>query len=196
MCWHDSQRATRLYTRNFFPQGEQMKKNKIVIYFFLLLTLVFLIPKVIFAENWEYHGTTVLGDHFYSRETVISPNKNIFRVWQKTVYSEEGRKKIKEMYDGIFLKAIDAALNLDEKQKEIKKKDIKNWPGPKYSLNFEEFDCKNGTYRDLFFTYYKDDGEKWSDFGTNTLSDPPFSPCLPGTAIEALWKKICLGEQN
>jgi len=63
-------------------------------YFYLIGLVVFLLlTGQALAAGWILYDKSGIGDMYYDKSSIKKVNQNIIRVWDKTLYNENGRKK-------------------------------------------------------------------------------------------------------
>lgn len=133
------------------------------------LVFFFLFTNQILAAEWIYLGSSSNGDMYYDKSSIKEVNKNIIRVWHKTVYNENGKKEAL-----LFLKNIGKVNAISNP----------------YTLSFEvrllDFNCDNEQYRVSSFFLYDDKGDSIS-----SISDDKWIYIAPDTAYEALKNIVC-----
>lgn len=91
------------------------------------------------AADWILLGASDVGDIYYDKSSVKKINKSMIRVWTKTIFNKDGKKKY-----FLFLKSINEAPD---------KPDIMN-----YELMLNEIDCvkTKGRFSSMTIHYDKE----------------------------------------
>ena len=121
------------------------------------------------AAEWILYNTSHQGKMYYDKSSIKEVNKNIVRVWTKTIFNENGRK----MYFS-FLQSINEAPN---------KFDILN-----YELMLNEIDCLNarGRFSSMTINYDEESVVYWGPkYFSQWMKISPVSP------MGMLKNKVC-----
>lgn len=134
-----------------------------------LIVILFASP-VIGLDDWVEFGRTDNGNIFFLNKAKIEYQKNgIVRVWEKKIYSDEGRKELISAYKKNEFPA--------EKFEKIS-----------YCLGLKEIDCEKDMLRLLSLTFF--------DLNNNVLLSHNYScsnweNIVPISLYSDLYKKLC-----
>jgi hypothetical protein len=107
----------------------------------------------VMGNNWKYYGENEEGSYSYETESLIYSSENIFRLWVKSVYTEEGLSRwIK--WGGMEFQNLSCTFVLSE------------------------FNCAEKSIRYLKIIFYSKNGEvfypmnndEWHFFAPNSMS--------------------------
>ncbi len=139
-----------------------------------LIMLLFLTP-VFSSDDWIEFGRTDNGNSFFYNKVNIERQKNcIVRVWEKKVYSDEGRKEFIQV----------------SKKNDIPTEQYKNIS---YCLGLKEIDCEKNMLRILSLTFY-DSNDKVilsKNYFYNNWEN-----IIPTSLHDGLYKILCGSEKK
>ncbi|OPY05618.1 MAG: hypothetical protein A4E66_02405 [Syntrophus sp. PtaB.Bin001] len=145
---------------------------------FLLVLVIFwgcsvnrnVVPPVFGSSKWVEYETNIYGGNYsYSEETIEHRTKTVVQVWNRVVYSAEGRERyIQDMKDNGI--STDGYENLSETHR----------------LN--EIDCKKGMYNIVSIVDYDRNGKiLFSD----SYKKSEWNNIRFGSMMDKLRKKVC-----
>jgi hypothetical protein len=102
-----------------------MGKFDFVIYLLLLFVVLFVNP--VSGASWVEYGTDRQGNVWsYDKDSLKHTAKNMLQVWEKEVFSTEGRKKHLQEMDNRLPTKVFAKLSYDITSHEINCKELKS----------------------------------------------------------------------
>jgi hypothetical protein len=140
----------------------------------ICLVILLLCTNHAWASDWIFYGALNIGNEYYDKSSVKNVNKNIIRVWTKTLYNDVGK-----------LKNYSALKELDKA------------PVNPYILSHEmvlfEIDCLNAKI--------KVSSKRICDKRGNIVSSEPQShekwkAILSGSNFERLKNEVCSAENH
>jgi hypothetical protein len=114
------------------------------------------------AAKWVNYGTDRMSDGYYDAESMTYPAKDIVRVWEKTIYSTEGRK---------FLE-----------------KDLGIKGAVSESRDLVDLNCRTREFRITNVISFNSSGNMVSD---SNDKDSGWKAIPPESIIEFLYKEVC-----
>jgi hypothetical protein len=125
------------------------------------------------ASDWVFYMKSGMGDEYYDKSRLKRTNKNIIRVWTKTVLNKDGREKYFQ-----FLQSINEAPD---------KSSIVN-----YELMMNDIDCVNakGRFSSMTINYDEDDVVYWGE-----KSFSKWMKITPLSTMDVLKNKVCGGRK-
>jgi hypothetical protein len=136
---------------------------KLGIIFFIIGLSIFGYAEV-WGQDWKYYGETYIGRWLYDAKSLTRPSRDIVRIQEKQIYTEEGVYFMKKEME-------DRGENLS------------------YSIALEEIDCRNKKFRVLQITHYSKSGEIL--FFHNCSDIRYWEYVVPNTVKEILLKAVC-----
>jgi len=126
------------------------------------------------AADWVYYMKSTFGDEYYDKSSIKKVNENIIRVWTKTIFNKDGKKKWFSL-----LKSINEAPD---------KLDILN-----YELMMNEIDCINerGRFTSMTINYDEKAIVYWG-----MKSSSKWMKIEPLSTTGILQNKICSAGKN
>jgi len=118
------------------------------------------------GAEWVYFATTKKGQHYYDRQTVKRANTTV-RVWEKTVYSEDGKRNAEK-----FL------TEMGEYKGQT----------PGHVLTLDEFNCKEAKGRSLSMIIYDIHGKRVAG---SPEGGSEWSHSVPDSVYDRLSKQVC-----
>ena len=121
----------------------------------ICLVIFLLFANQAWAANWIYYDTAPVGHMYYDKSSIKKVNKDIIKVWTKTILNENGKAK----YFSMLNEKDEVPVNSDTLS---------------YEVGFFEIDCVNEKIRSSDSTIYDEKGEviysspkgesgKWND---------------------------------
>jgi hypothetical protein len=120
------------------------------------------------GADWVHYSTSSAGDWYYDKGSIAYTGKDTIKVWQTLVYSERGKQK--EM----------------EARKEAGFYNVK-YDDLKFTLDHYVIKCSTGEVGLSGLAHYSSEGRVIS----STSFPPSYSPILPNTILEGLYKIVC-----
>jgi len=148
--------------------GGKMMKAKHV-HSLICLVIFLLFANQAWAADWIYYAPMSTGHMYYDKSSIKKVNKNIIRVWTKTIFIENGKKQYFS-----FLKSIGKAPD---------NPDMLN-----YQLVLVEIDCVNKKYRISSLSIYD---EKDSILASLPKPSDQWIDIPPNTQMEILKNEVC-----
>ncbi len=150
-------------------------KIKIIIGIWSLLSILSVCE--VRGANWVPFEANNVGDVFYyDKESINNYSGNIVRVWDKEIFSEEGKKNLINVL-------VRTGLSEDKLLQ-------KGYDKVASKTNLIEINCKDKTAGILSLTYYYADGSVLETFDLSGY-DVPRIHINPESAIEKLHNKVC-----
>ena len=106
---------------------------------------------------------------YYNPSKIIHTRNGNVRMWIKVTGKSEKNKAIKN--------GVENGISAEK---------YNNWA---FDEELVEFDCKNQTYRILYYLSYDTDGNVI--YEENLMTNDSFSPVLPDTIVEDIYKLAC-----
>ncbi len=137
------------------------------------------------TSDWVHYGNNALGDNYYYNKVKIKyyPT-NFVRVWNKQIYSVEGRKQ----YLNTLIK------------KGLPENDLlkKGYDRLEYTNTLWEINCKNKTLKLCSLIYYSEGGLVIEQFDYESLFGNLIghSHISPESAEDSLFDKVCSKEKK
>jgi len=149
-------------------KGIDMKTVYSVIFLFCLIILLPVTPVYgsDWVEFWRFDDGSVF---FYNKVNIKHRTKHIVHVWEKGVYSDEGREE-----------------DIQSRRKEGLS--TEGWDKLSHDLTLYEIDCKKRKYQILSGIIYNTDGSIISSF---SFDEPDWDYIPPDTMMDTLRKKVC-----
>jgi hypothetical protein len=163
-------------------KGIYMKKfcSVISLSFLVILLFVVSLPSICFSEmktvkitddGWVFYGKSVLGNHFYDKNSIEHITPSVFKVSEKLKYSKDRKDKI-------------IKLKNDYKQP------MDGWEKLDHEINVYSIDCSDKTVYWIAFRVCDDKGNILDKFVFPYPSLPPLSP--PTMKMnKLLHKEVC-----
>jgi len=136
---------------------------------FGIMTAVILIAGSLcnaWGAEWIYFATTEKGQHYYDKQTVKRSSPNV-RVWEKTVYSEQGKRN---------------AVQFLTETGEYKGQALG------HVLTLGEFNCREAKGRTLSMIIYDVKGKKVAGSPDGASE---WSQIVPDSVYDRLSKQVC-----
>ena len=118
------------------------------------------------GAEWVYFATTAKGTHYYDKQTVKRANTTV-RVWEKTVYSEDGKRNAEK-----FL--TEAGEYKGQKLGHV--------------TTLSEFNCRDAKGRSLSMIIYDVNGKKVAGSPDGASE---WSSIVPDSIYDRLSKQVC-----
>jgi hypothetical protein len=152
-----------------------MNTKAIIIGLFIYLITV----QVVNGADWVFYASDSYGNNlYYDRESIINVSKDVKRVWEKTVYSDEGRSLLISSFKKNFEESF-------EERAFLARKGLQNLS---HTITLWEINCGTREMCLLSSTYYDQNGHVLID----SLSDGKLCVFIvPGTLGEVLFKAVC-----
>jgi hypothetical protein len=144
----------------------KLKNFQSIIY----LVSFFLFTNQAWAADWILYATPNTGNSYYDRSSIEKVNKNIIRVWDKTIFKEDGKTKAFS-----FLKSINKAPN--------------NPDILEFELTLKEIDCVNKKARISSSSIYNKQGNIVFSLPKNVYDE--WQDINPKSVSEILKNKVC-----
>jgi hypothetical protein len=138
---------------------------------FVVIAVVVVFSKgIAHGENWILFNKSRDGTlWYYDSDSIVSPGGgNIKRVWDKSIRTDEWRRRFQETSDK-FNKNIDAmSIN--------------------HTLTLDEFNCSLKAHR---FLQIIDRSKEGREIYSQDIQDSKWGMIPPGSVVESLFKVIC-----
>jgi hypothetical protein len=118
------------------------------------------------GAEWIYFATTEKGQHYYDKQTIKRSSANV-RVWEKAIYSEQGRRN------------AEAFLTEMGKYK---------GQTPGHVLTLDEFNCRETKGRSLSMIIYDIQGKR---VASSPEGGSEWSNIVPDSVYERLSNVVC-----
>lgn len=135
-----------------------------------VLVLFLFVTPVIGSSDWAEYGVSKNDNvYFYNKVSIKHGTDDIVQVWDKMVYSDEGREKDFQYYKkrGWLTEGRDKLS---------------------HQLTLNEINCKKGMNRILSLIEYEKDGGILS---SNSFDKPNWVYIVPGSMMNILQEKVC-----
>jgi hypothetical protein len=147
-----------------------MKTIYSVIFLPCLIILLLVTPVIGSSDDWVEFGRLTNGDVFlYNKVRIKHRTKDIVQVWDKCVYSDEGRE-----------------TEIQEKRK--RGSSTEGYDNLSNTMSLIEIDCKKQMSQFLSITDYDTDGKILFN---HSYDNPTWSHILPESAMDVLRGKVC-----
>jgi len=137
--------------------------NKSRIIFAIIGLIIFSFCVEGWGADWRLYFSGDYGDHYYDTESITHPSKNILRVWEKWVFTEQG--------------VIQMVTEVGEKYKTLS-----------FQIVLSEVDCAEKKFRGLSINSYSKDG---GVLYTKDFQDLNWNFIVPESNGDILYKILC-----
>ena len=117
-------------------------------------------------DRWVYAGHSEFGNntYYYDKESIVKVDKDITKVWLKTVYSEKGKQN-------------------------LIKDNGKEYENLSFAVDQINLNCSSREYYIAYRNWYDTGGNPIK--GSGESYGPKWQPMIPGTGAEDLYKIVC-----
>ena len=140
----------------------------VLISFALICFLI--VPSVVLSANWIFYGDTKAYEAYYDKESIISPQENTLRVWDKHVYSDTGRREliVRMRKDNIPTAGYENLFN---------------------SVSQLDLNCRTREFSTLSWTDYGPNGKT---LYSSDVVKVTWKSISPDSTVERLFRELCV----